>query len=316
MPFLPLNKYIPDGEPHIFGDRIYLFGSHEEAGGDTYCTLDYEFFSAVLDDLSNWSSKGINYSAKQDALYSKERSYYFIYSSQLNHELCYATSKYPDRDFKYGGTIVSAGDVGLNGRKQSDTLNTIGTTHGSIECINGQWYVFYHRLTHASDYSRQACAEPIKIQPDDSIRQVEVTSCGLNNKPLIAKGKYPAAIACNITNGKMPKISNKKYDKPIPMVMQKGDESLVANIDNKTVVAFKWFDFEKNLGTINLDIDSNADGEIEIFASNELLSRQHITPYGRLIVPFSYRITNKTKQTLSIKFSGKGKFNLYSLDFV
>ena len=31
-PFLPLNKYIPDGEPHIFGDRIYLFGSHDKEG--------------------------------------------------------------------------------------------------------------------------------------------------------------------------------------------------------------------------------------------------------------------------------------------
>lgn len=67
-PFLPLGVYIPDGEPHIFGDRIYLFGSHDKEGGDTFCELDYEIFSAPIDDLSNWSSKGINYSAKQDAL--------------------------------------------------------------------------------------------------------------------------------------------------------------------------------------------------------------------------------------------------------
>ena len=67
-PFLPLDKYIPDGEPHIFGDRIYLFGSHDKEGGDTFCALDYEFFSAPLDDLNDWSSKGINYSAKQEAL--------------------------------------------------------------------------------------------------------------------------------------------------------------------------------------------------------------------------------------------------------
>lgn len=67
-PFLPLGVYIPDGEPHIFGDRIYLFGSHDKEGGDTFCELDYEFFSAPLNDLSDWSSKGINYSAKQDAL--------------------------------------------------------------------------------------------------------------------------------------------------------------------------------------------------------------------------------------------------------
>ena len=34
-PFLPLDVYIPDGEPHIFGDRIYLFGSHDKEDGDT-----------------------------------------------------------------------------------------------------------------------------------------------------------------------------------------------------------------------------------------------------------------------------------------
>lgn len=67
-PFLPIDTYIPDGEPHVFGDRIYLFGSHDKEGGDTFCELDYEFFSAPLNDLSDWSSKGINYSAKQDAL--------------------------------------------------------------------------------------------------------------------------------------------------------------------------------------------------------------------------------------------------------
>lgn len=67
-PFLPLGVYIPDGEPHVFGDRIYLFGSHDKEGGDTFCELDYEFFSAPLNDLSDLSSKGINYSAKQDAL--------------------------------------------------------------------------------------------------------------------------------------------------------------------------------------------------------------------------------------------------------
>lgn len=26
-PFLPLDTYIADGEPHVFGDRVYLFDS-------------------------------------------------------------------------------------------------------------------------------------------------------------------------------------------------------------------------------------------------------------------------------------------------
>ncbi|MFQ9094777.1 MAG: hypothetical protein ACLR5S_11160, partial [Ruminococcus sp.] len=154
--------------------------------------------------------------------------YYFIYSSWQNHELCYATSDYPDRDFVFGGTIVSNGDVGYQGRAEKDRLNMTGTTHGSIENINGQWYVFYHRLTHKSDYSRQACAEPITILPDGSIPQVEITSCGLNGKPLEGKGTYPAVIACNITNGHMPHGSNKIYTDSFPNVTNCGRIALWA----------------------------------------------------------------------------------------
>ena len=47
-PILPLNVYIPDGEPRIFGDRLYLYGSHDRAGGTKYCELDYELWSAPV----------------------------------------------------------------------------------------------------------------------------------------------------------------------------------------------------------------------------------------------------------------------------
>lgn len=30
-PILPLTEYIPDGEPHVFGSRVYLYGSHDKA---------------------------------------------------------------------------------------------------------------------------------------------------------------------------------------------------------------------------------------------------------------------------------------------
>ena len=65
-PFLPLWEYTPDGEPHIFGDRIYLFGSHDTEGGDRYCSKgDYVGWSAQLDDLSDWRYEGVMYSAEQ-----------------------------------------------------------------------------------------------------------------------------------------------------------------------------------------------------------------------------------------------------------
>ncbi|MCQ2088232.1 MAG: xylosidase, partial [Bacilli bacterium] len=28
-PYLPGWEYIPDGEPKVFGDRLYIFGSHD-----------------------------------------------------------------------------------------------------------------------------------------------------------------------------------------------------------------------------------------------------------------------------------------------
>lgn len=92
-------------------------------------------------------------------------TYYFVYSSTKNHELCYATSKYPDKEFHFGGTIVSNGDIGFLGRTDKDRLNNTGTNHGGIEYINGKWYIFYHRLTHQSD---SLCGDEIgkiQIQP-------------------------------------------------------------------------------------------------------------------------------------------------------
>lgn len=69
--------------------------------------------------------------------------------------------------------------MGLEGRCAKDALNCLGNTHGGIEYINGQWYVFYHRQTNRTQFSRQGCAEKISIDADGHIRQVPVTSCGL-----------------------------------------------------------------------------------------------------------------------------------------
>ena len=472
-PYLPLYEYIPDGEPHIFGDRLYIFGSHDKEGGETFCMLDYVTWSAPIDDLSDWRYEGVIYRADQDPQYGKPTAwfnhveenaaasaiheeqntlkymyapdvvqgpdgryylyyamssdygvggytcpisvavadapagpyeflglvrnpdgtpmmryvcfdpavlndngtirlyygtqydfeerpdftpdsdyvrsemgmfgrtkeeilsypdsimgpvtvtlkpdmltiadeprhvipyrvkgtgfeehpffeassmrkvgdkYYFIYSSQRNHELCYAVSDHPDRDFTFGGTIVSNGDVGLNGRTQEERLNMTGTTHGSIIEINGSWYVFYHRLTHKSDYSRQGCAEKIEIKPDGSIEQVEITSCGLNDGPLKGTGEYPAAICCNLTNGKMPHGSNRIYDFSFPNVNHRvikeaetGDDGIaeketsaerfVAEISDGTLIGYKYFDIRDLRGISVMASLAAGEGEFEI----------------------------------------------------
>ena len=64
-----------------------------------------------------------------------------------------------------------------------------------------------------------------------------------------------------------------------------------------------------------MDIDSNADGEIQIFANGKTIARKRITPFGRKTIVLEYQVENKNKQELSIRFFGKGKFDLYSLNF-
>ena len=435
-PFLPSDVYIADGEPHVFDGRVYVFGSHDAEGGDSYCMLDYTFWSAPVDNLADWSCPGVSYSASQDPLcrgdmrymyapdvvrgndgryylyyclagwkgkggysnpisvavcdtpdgkykylgvvrnpdgtpylgficfdpavmnddgtirlyfgtgpframtverhnawilsrvyssvFSKPadaflktpgplgantavllddmltlasepvrilpekpkgtpfaghsffeassirkigRKYYFVYSSERNHELCYAVSDYPDKEFVYGGAIVSNGDIGINGRKEKDRLNTTATTHGSIECINGQWYVFYHRITHGSDYSRQMCAEKIIIQPDGSIKQAEMTSCGLNEGALSGVGIYPAAICCNLTNGHMPHTSNGRR-RNIPMVSHMDNERFVSDAKKGTRIVLKYFNLSE---TKEITVTARGRGVVEIFFGGRLM---------------------------------------------
>lgn len=480
-PFLPLNEYIPDGEPHVFGNRVYLFGSHDKENGETYCMLPYQVYSAPVDDLGNWTSPGISYTAGQDlrcdetrhymyapdvvqgndgryylyycfggyegpinvavsdtpdgryeylgvvknpdgsayqrfvpfdpavindegtirlyygTLYPFEDArnaensemfdqiqskmfgktkeelkaepdgvmgpvtvelsgdmmtvvsepkritpvkvkgtcfeehpffegasirkvnglYYFIYSSFKNHELCYAVSRYPDRDFTFGGTIVSAGDVGYQGRREEERLNATGTTHGSIECINGQWYVFYHRLTHGSDYSRQACAEPIRILEDGRIPQVEITSCGLNGGPLRGQGRYPAAICCNLTNGHMPHSSNQKNEEAIPCVYSDGKDRFVHNIENGTWIGYKYFSL-KGKQELKITYRGNVQGNVAV--SDQLHGRAlavlEVSPAEEwketgLQVPFS-----KGKSAIYFYFTGEGSMDLLSFELI
>lgn len=446
-PYLPLFEYVPDGEPHVFGDKIYIFGSHDLAGGERYCMGDYVSWSAEVNDLGNWKYNGISYKKGDDPnndgdqlmwapdtargadgryymyycfafgphiavcvsdkpegpyefygnvkytenvlggkeleehapfdpgifvdddgrvflyygfgaeeqLYIPTREdlisagmqegpeldallaqcanvkfskgamcveleadmltakaeahmivpnskyarggefeghgfyeassmrkignkYYFIYSSQLSHELCYAISDYPDREFSYGGTLISNGDIGLNGNEMP--TNTVGNNHGSIECINGDWYIFYHRQTHGTESSRQGCAEKLTVNPDGSIDQVEMTSCGLNNGPLEGKGTYPAPIYCNlISRGTSAKIDYQTMDRThLTYATEEGNgeettrTQFITNIKDKTTIGYKYFQAE-NLTKITLAVRGGAVGSLSVSTDLEVKER-------------------------------------------
>ena len=53
--------------------------------------------------------------------------YCFVYSSEHNHELCYAMSDSPKGPFSYGGTLVDLGDLYLDGNTdETHAANYLG----------------------------------------------------------------------------------------------------------------------------------------------------------------------------------------------
>lgn len=57
-PYLPSWEFVPDGEPHVFDGRVYLYGSHDSRNGVSFCEGDYVVWSAPVDDLGNWRCEG------------------------------------------------------------------------------------------------------------------------------------------------------------------------------------------------------------------------------------------------------------------
>ena len=72
-----------------------------------------------------------------------------------------------------------------------------GNNHGSIEQINGKWYVFYHRPTNKTQFSRQACVEEVNYVAgwQVSTGRDDITG-GIQRSSAERKGTYPASIAC------------------------------------------------------------------------------------------------------------------------
>ena len=57
-PYLPGWEYIPDGEPRVFGDRVYIYGSHDKPHEEIFCDTKMKVWSASVDDLEHWVCHG------------------------------------------------------------------------------------------------------------------------------------------------------------------------------------------------------------------------------------------------------------------
>ena len=407
-PYLPSWEYIPDGEPYVFGDRVYVYGSHDFYNGYVFCMGDYVCWSAPIDDLGNWRYEGVIYPRNEDPLNQDGKmclyapdvtvgpdgryylyyvldhvsvvsvavcdepagqyefygyvhyedgtrlgekpgdepqfdpglltegertylytgfcgkgdrsrtgamatvlgpdmltiveapvfvapgceygegtgfegheffeapsmrkvgdTYYLIYSSIVMHELCYAVSKNPAKGFTYGGVLVSNCDLHIDTYKPAGLPVAYGANnHGSMVEIGGKWYIFYHRHTNGTWYSRQGCAEKLEILPDGRIPQVEITSCGLNGGPLEGKGEYPAYIACHLfTDRPSVYVGGEKF----PRLMQDGKDGdeepgYIANMQDTATAGFKYFECH-GVRKIKIKVRGYANGEFEVKTS-------------------------------------------------
>lgn len=436
-PYLPSWEFVPDGEPHVFGDRLYVYGSHDEPKGTTFCPGDYVVWSAPVDDLSDWRYEGISYRKTQDplngapyngvlpeldpfmgtlelphllyapdvaqgpdgryylyysldftnvisvavsdspagpfefldyvrtaesiipnvgrwfdpAILSEESGnylyygfapafrfpgmgddsfpgaqmvkladdmhtiisepvcvangidtckgtcyeghpffeassirklngrYYFVYSSLQGNELCYGTADSPAGPFEFGGVIHSNGDLGYEGNTLPVTYT--GNNHGGLVQIGNDVYIFGHRQTHGTGFSRQGVAEKVIIMPDGSIPQVEITSCGLNGGPLPAKGNYQSYIACHLTEKDRSKVGHvlepgpgrelPEFPPEMPYITEeanstweKGLKPYIANLRDGAVAGFKYLAFDGREQFISLELRGCGSAEIRL----------------------------------------------------
>lgn len=169
--------------------------------------------------------------------------------------------KFSDTPF---GPFRDGGDISFNGGeilRMADGTGTMtyrwGNNHGSIMEVNGQWYVFYHRHTGDTEYSRQAMLEPVDVAMGQDGRLyigdiryiagepvssgvVEMTSQGAHINGLDAYKWISAGYACHIHGSRL-----HAYVQP---VYEQDDDisSPIVNITGGTTVGFRYLQFGAN----------------------------------------------------------------------
>lgn len=182
-----------------------------------------------------------------------------------NSALRYAFGDSPLGPWRSGGVLVdSRGIVPNEDGTHLVGMNAAHNTHGSIQEINGQWYVFYHRPPRGFGFARQAMVAPIKIEWDkksvakggqvritaydpyaknnewtakasDGMQYTgaEVTSEGFNIFGLPPYAYYSAGYACYMSDQKWMQDNFDVWNNSMDL----------AGVKNGGVVGFKYFGF-------------------------------------------------------------------------
>ncbi|MBP1531758.1 MAG: hypothetical protein ILA39_06505 [Bacteroidaceae bacterium] len=185
--------------------------------------------------------------------------------SSTNSALRYAYGDSPLGPWRSGGVLVdSRGVVPNEEGTHLTTTNAAHNTHGSLQQINGQWYVFYHRPPRGYGFARQAMVAPVRIEWDKKpvskggqvritaydpyakgetwtakasdgteYRGAEVTSEGFNIFGLPPYAYYSAGIACWMSDNGWLQDNYDNWD----------NSQTLKGIGNGGIVGFKYFGF-------------------------------------------------------------------------
>ncbi len=174
--------------------------------------------------------------------------YYLVFADTSRGKptcLGYATSTSPLGPFEYRGVIIDNADC------DPESWNN----HGSIECVDGQWYVFYHRSSRGSSSMRRVCVEPIRFLPDGGIPEVPMTSQGAGAS--FASGEtVPGWAACALTGSA--RIA------PI-----EGGEAVVGFADGDEA-RFRFVESAEVLRTV--EVHTIGEGRVHILADDALIA--------------------------------------------
>lgn len=177
--------------------------------------------------------------------------YYYIFADIHRGKptaLGYAVSDSPLGKYEYQGIIID------NDGCDPKTWNN----HGGIECVDSQWYVFYHRSTNNSCFLRRMCAEPIFFDKNGHIAEVLPTSIGMG-EPFSKGEKLYGYQACN--------VSGSAYISRDRLIVKKGKATVIYRYID-TAQRFSSVEYTGE-GSAALDFEVEADGTLTVYINAE-----------------------------------------------
>lgn len=332
LPFDP-GVFVEDGHVYLFyGSAMFyplLDVRSKSIKGGAVVELDPNDMLTVINgpvltvptiknDVKN--EYGIHAFFEASSMRKFKGKYYFIYSSQAGHELCYCLGDNPMGPFKRGGTLISNGDVGLGEHVDSKSaVDFTGNTHGSMVEVDGHFYVFCHRQTNKCQFSRQGIAEEVFIAEDGSIEQAERTSQGLYGRPLPGKGEYFSSICCGLRakNGNRFYGVFKSGHRKEPFLTQHGGDrednpdQYIKNFNDGCTVTYKYFDL-KGTKTFGVEVNGSAQGKLVMKYGNNEVSQDISLNKEMKIIKFSIK-NGGEKDKVTFLYVGKGALDVTKL---